>query len=213
MSCNKSTLQHDPDAHKKRRCPNPNHALLQELNNRHDSIVHLPVEIVSHIFTFCLPPSFDIKEDYYFYSSKPVPFHLGSLCRYWRHLAWSIPRLWNILWLSVNGSTSSMSVRSQLLAEWLTCSGQLPLFISIGIVECHPQLQEQIAAWDLTMCMVDTLKLYASCWKVLDCHLPFFHLLRLSHTVVTTLWIDSPSGPVRAVGLLQMLLILLKGVT
>lgn len=40
-------------------------------------------------------------------------------------IAWSTPRLWNVLWLHV-GSASGNAVRNQLLDEWLahsTCFG------------------------------------------------------------------------------------------
>ncbi|KAJ7762562.1 hypothetical protein B0H16DRAFT_1311801, partial [Mycena metata] len=57
-----------------------------------DSIVYpiltLPVEITAEIFFHCLPrhPSFP--------SARIAPMLLGRICRQWRNIACSTPRLW-----------------------------------------------------------------------------------------------------------------------
>ena len=187
--------------------------LMTAVNEHHDPFIHhLPPEIASRIFHFCLPrlASVDIFNDVdaalqVNYANRPIPFILGSVCRYWRKIAWSMPQLWNILWLQVTPGTTNTVARSQLLNGWLGRSGQLPLFIRVFVSNAHClSLRPSTSSLDLIDSIIDTLSNYADRWKVVDLSLPASSISRLRNncsntsTILDVLNINvSDSGPPR----------------
>ncbi len=113
--------------------------ILEAMNLQNDPMRCLPIEILSHIFTLCLPyqpppPNIDSNmalPTRWEVDVHPVPFRPGSICRYWRQIAWSTPQLWNTLHLHVSGSTKGNLECNRLLDEWLRRLGQLPIYISV----------------------------------------------------------------------------------
>ena len=146
------------------------HAYLERVNHRYDPIRRLPVELVTFVFTLCLPrpPSLDffdlndeMKRDL---ASRPVQFLLGSICRFWRQIVLSTPQLWNILWLHVSPRTTM--AQSEVLVEWLGHSGQLPLYVAMFYLEEYTSHDEGSATPAINQ-MIDTLYPYASRMRVL----------------------------------------------
>ena len=160
--------------------------LVTAANEQHDPFIHrLPPEIASRIFHFCLPrlASLDIFNDVdaalqVNYANRPIPLILGSVCRYWRKIAWSTPQLWNILWLQVTPGTTMMA-QSQLLNGWLGRSGKLPLFIRVFVSDAHCLSPKHSASLDSIDSIVDTLSNYADRWKVVDISLPASSISKL----------------------------------
>ena len=153
-------------------------AYLEEVNRCRDPIQRLPVEIAASVFSFCLPrlPSRDASNIDRGTQKKiaihPIQFCLGSVCRYWRQVVCSTPQMWNILWVHLSFCTPE--VRSELLAEWLGRSGQLPLYVSIFyIYDPYPDGESEegprpgTIAWSSISRMMNMLFLNANRMRVL----------------------------------------------
>ncbi|KAH9478747.1 hypothetical protein JR316_0009207 [Psilocybe cubensis] len=128
-------------------------------------LLHLPVEIISEIFSFCLP-SFDPKNDMPSTGDPPfTPFVFGAVCASWRRIAWSTPMLWSKLTFRL---ISPLNIHTQvnLLEEWLARSGELPLSIRL------------MAADDFSWTgvssegVIQAIRKYAHRWHDLIIHLP-----------------------------------------
>ncbi|KAJ7262363.1 hypothetical protein C8J57DRAFT_1563738 [Mycena rebaudengoi] len=101
----------------------------QDLQTRLDAykypILTLPIEITSEIFVHFLPP----------YPERPPalglssPHILGHICRTWREIAFSTPRLWRAINLSL--PTKSPTKALDLLRTWVSRSKDCPLSISL----------------------------------------------------------------------------------
>ncbi|KAJ7280638.1 hypothetical protein C8J57DRAFT_104950 [Mycena rebaudengoi] len=101
----------------------------QDLQTRLDAckypILTLPTEITSEIFVHFLPP----------YPERPPaiglssPHILGQICRTWREIALSTPRLWRAINLTL--PTKSPTKALDLLRTWVSHSKDCPLSISL----------------------------------------------------------------------------------
>lgn len=58
-----------------------------------------------------------------------TPFTLGQVCLQWRFIAWADPALWNSVYLLA--SLEKADAQANLLEEWLSRSGNLPLLVEI----------------------------------------------------------------------------------
>jgi hypothetical protein len=92
----------------------------KEVNDRSSPVLRLPTELSTKILFDCLP---DIDVDSY---GSMTPFYLGNICRTWRDLVWSTPRIWSLICIDLS---SAMTI--ELVEEWLLRSHTLPL--SIGL--------------------------------------------------------------------------------
>ena len=147
------------------------------MNEIRDPFNHkFPPEIVPHIFTLCLPQVSllyrheDIQEEW------AVPLFLGAICRKWRHIAWSTPRLWTTVVVRVSSRTAKQ-LRGPLprlvtvVTEWLGRSGVLPLTIQFSAArprerkEGYDELHE---VKSLACLIIDILNRHSECWQNLD---------------------------------------------
>ncbi|KXN83633.1 hypothetical protein AN958_01199 [Leucoagaricus sp. SymC.cos] len=99
---------------------------------------HLPQELLCRIFYLSLSesPFTLLRHDQI---GNPVlslnlqkmitPFTLGAVCRYWRHVVWKEPNLWNSVYLVA--SPCKAAIQATLLEQWLSRTGQLPLSIDV----------------------------------------------------------------------------------
>jgi len=165
------------------------HAYLEWVNHRYDPFQRLPVELVTFIFVLCLPrrPSLDVFESdvkdamQKDLASRPVQFLLGSVCRFWRRMVLSTPQLWNILWLHVSPRTTM--AQNEILVEWLSHSGQLPLYVAMFYIEefysSDDEGRDGLLRGTLPINqMIDTLYRYASRMRVLHLSLLGQHISR-----------------------------------
>ncbi|KAF8154132.1 hypothetical protein B0H34DRAFT_78794 [Crassisporium funariophilum] len=90
----------------------------------------LPREIVVEIFSMTIPPFTPIDT----FTDIAAPLKLGTVCNAWREIAWAVPTLWSSLTLPLPHSynPSTLAARSTLLEDWLSRSGNLPLYIRFG---------------------------------------------------------------------------------
>lgn len=103
-------------------------ALLKQQINRLSPILQLSLEIISEIFLFSFP--YDDEHSWVGYS----PLLFGKICRMWREIAWSTPRLWCHLGVGFNrekGSERAWAVEIDLLQEWLERTKNLPLLLCL----------------------------------------------------------------------------------
>ncbi|PPQ95617.1 hypothetical protein CVT26_008646 [Gymnopilus dilepis] len=89
-----------------------------------------PVEVISTVFLH--------YKDYKVTDRSHGPLarlKLGRICRRWRQIAWSTPRLWAELYIDREHATSQTHV--ELAKEWLGRSGTLPLSIQYYSKNCN----------------------------------------------------------------------------
>jgi len=103
----------------------------QRVNQHHDPLSHLPVEISSHIFSIYTE---DVNSDFDPQSlvvQHSGPLLLGAVSQFWRQVAFSTPHLWNTINIHIL-SDSNLRTKVELTKEWLARSRQLPLHLSLG---------------------------------------------------------------------------------
>ena len=154
--------------------------ILEKINQRHDPFIqHLPVELASQIFSFCLPQQV--------FGHNPlliplmhssglryiIPFNivLGAICRAWRRIGWSTPRLWSTLPIRLHRCHSE--VYKNLTLEWLARSAQTPLDIAIGYdhrgANVTPLTEENVDLWKP---LIDIVNGCSSRWRTFNTDAP-----------------------------------------
>ncbi|KAJ7280817.1 hypothetical protein C8J57DRAFT_1174439 [Mycena rebaudengoi] len=131
----------------------------QDLQTRLDAykypILTLPTEITSEIFVHFLPP----------YPERPLsagptsPELLAQICRAWREIALSTPRLWRAIELSP--PTRSPTKTLDLLRTWVSRSKDCPLLISL-------QSSTQLLKVDFIQAIIP----HSERWEYIDFFLP-----------------------------------------
>ena len=134
-----------------------------KINRFHSPIVrHLPPDVMSIIFEFCLPYFSDHYDQFLAFISEDFsfPLSLGAVCSYWRDIAWSMPSLWSSLVVRVT-SKHDPRIIAGVAQEWLARSGQLPLSIHILAHNNKP-----------VSSLSDIIKRYSTRWSHLDLCMP-----------------------------------------
>ncbi|PPR01905.1 hypothetical protein CVT26_011840 [Gymnopilus dilepis] len=108
-----------------------------------------------------------------------TPLLLGSVCQLWRRIAWSSPRLWTFIRLSIGSRTV---VDLEVLSAWLDRSGQLPLFIGVSGSSLSTHRRAACLPW------INLINQHSARWHELYLYLPL-NFLSLFHTQHTTLQI------------------------
>jgi len=91
-----------------------------------------------------------------------IPLSLGAICSYWRDVAWSTPSLWSSLVVRVARKHDPHIVTS-IAHEWLSRSGQLPLFIRI---------YSGAGGHKVVPALADIINQYSTRWSDLDLYMP-----------------------------------------
>jgi len=122
--------------------------ILTKINQRHDPFIqHLPLELASQVFAFSIPsqdPDDDpgyiplVWDDLEYHCIQPFNIVLGAVCHAWRQVAWSTPKLWSTLPISLHRFDDR--AYKDLVLEWLGRSAQTPLdvflvYIGLGAPE------------------------------------------------------------------------------
>ncbi|KAK6966804.1 hypothetical protein R3P38DRAFT_3511982 [Favolaschia claudopus] len=95
----------------------------RQLNSLHDPMARLPLEIQSHIF-LCVDHTWDKPSTY----PDNAPMVFVGVCRLWRHIALSTPRLWSTI--SMN-NLPRRACYAELCGKWMERAGTLPLSMSL----------------------------------------------------------------------------------
>ncbi|KAJ7493414.1 hypothetical protein B0H11DRAFT_2006299 [Mycena galericulata] len=107
----------------------------------------LPPELTSMIFFHCLPEAEFIEPN-----TSAAPLVLLRICRQWRYIALSTPALWASLYIDLNRFGLPQQGFDDLICDWLSRSGDMPLSIQLHDDYCcfdspvdEDQLQEVLA--------------------------------------------------------------------
>ncbi|KAG2070938.1 hypothetical protein BDR04DRAFT_1099171 [Suillus decipiens] len=90
------------------------------------TILHLPTEILSEIFLYCLP-----EEEHLSPASRLAPILLTRVCRRWRQVALGFPRLWKSLLLKDDDDDDDWDRQAFCYNYWLERSRGYPLSLRI----------------------------------------------------------------------------------
>ncbi|KAJ8078180.1 hypothetical protein PM082_000386 [Marasmius tenuissimus] len=97
----------------------------------------LPADIWGDIFVHCLPTN---KLNVAVCTVKESPLLLTAVCRTWREIALSTPRLWCALHVCVSGLNVHPALQARLegIKMWLDRSGSRPLTLSVSMMDNSP---------------------------------------------------------------------------
>ncbi|KAJ6486444.1 hypothetical protein C8R47DRAFT_1016134 [Mycena vitilis] len=91
-------------------------------------VLTLPIEIMAEIFVHSLPPIGDGLWDRY---SRVAPFNVSCVCRAWRNIAVTTPKLWSTLPISFDSIhshiTSAPGLVEKFIDRWLSRAKACPL--------------------------------------------------------------------------------------
>ncbi|KAK7002358.1 hypothetical protein R3P38DRAFT_2729694 [Favolaschia claudopus] len=96
----------------------------RQLNDRHDPVARLPVELSSKIFTHCVPSRNE-------YGTLSAAILLIRICSSWTEIALFTPSLWANLHIDIPASELT-SEWTAYLAAWLARGRQYPLLLSVS---------------------------------------------------------------------------------
>ncbi|KDR77157.1 hypothetical protein GALMADRAFT_225295 [Galerina marginata CBS 339.88] len=100
---------------------------LKELLNSTSPIMSsLPIDILSEIFVTMTRNQSPIMN-----RMPSIQFLIGRICRAWRRIAWSTPRLW--CEVHIEFSKNRWETQKHLLQDWIRRGGNLPLELSFSV--------------------------------------------------------------------------------
>ncbi|KAH9474690.1 hypothetical protein JR316_0013155 [Psilocybe cubensis] len=141
--------------------------LREEMNQAHSLInQRLAPELLSSIFQCCID---DNIEDGMSSSGVKIdiraPYTLAAVCKAWRSIALSTPNLWNKVFITID-QNNDVPLQAQLLREWLSRSGDLPLKICTKYNRnaLYPGPHDENDAFAETP-ILDIINQYSSRWQ------------------------------------------------
>jgi hypothetical protein len=103
----------------------------ERVNQHHDPLAHLPVEIASHIFAIYTEDLNSYFNPLSLRVERGGPLLLGAVSKFWRQVAFGTPHLWNTVNIHIL-SNDNLPTKMELTKEWLARSRGLPLHLSLG---------------------------------------------------------------------------------
>ncbi|KAF9467510.1 hypothetical protein BDZ94DRAFT_1248271 [Collybia nuda] len=103
-------------------------ALKQQINMRLSPLLRLPTEII-HKISMAVFPERAVASHW----KETTPLLLGSICRIWRDIAWSMPRLWSTIHVGIRKKYRAPKV--VLLEEWLHRSRGRPISVFLKLTD------------------------------------------------------------------------------
>ncbi|KDR86092.1 hypothetical protein GALMADRAFT_150404 [Galerina marginata CBS 339.88] len=142
--------------------------LQSEANRSHIPIVLRVPEIASAIFQLCLPDGL-LEATFADRFPLAAPLTLGAVCRSWRQIAWSTPRLWSTISILLN--PHKYPACSGLVKQWLARSGHLPLSVYMGtdLDNDIPTATDQVGMFHH---LFDIINEYSGRWFYLNLEVP-----------------------------------------
>ncbi|KAJ7730705.1 hypothetical protein DFH07DRAFT_1065961 [Mycena maculata] len=128
------------------------------------SVRRVPTDIMQEIFVASLPSGQNST-----ITEQDAPLLLCHICRAWRSLALSTPRLWASLHISVPYG-DRISSMNNVVNEWLSRSGILPLSISVAFI---PRVPDSAP----TSMLLNTLVNFSSRWEHIRFRFPVYEYL------------------------------------
>jgi hypothetical protein len=126
-----------------------------QINSTHnqDLFCRMPNEVLGHIFEDC---------------GSSYALHIGAVCRKWRRIARSTPRLWTIINIRLVHDIPSLNSTLIFAQEWLDRSGQLPLTIHVTASPSN-DVTLQMSAMEA---VIELINEYAHRWQDLQLRMP-----------------------------------------
>ncbi|KAF9531539.1 hypothetical protein CPB83DRAFT_109588 [Crepidotus variabilis] len=160
------------------KCGHNCHGFLSPAVNEKDDpfLYRLPVELVSEIFEQTLPfrPCSEVFDsDFCAKRQVQAVKTLGRICRNWRNIARSTPRLWTIISIDL-GQINDKANPYLMAYQWLKLSKTLPIFLRLQ--QSNPRLEDPVLAAKF----IPLIAVHAHRLTVLE-------LCKLSHSVVNLL--------------------------
>ncbi|KDR69851.1 hypothetical protein GALMADRAFT_160319 [Galerina marginata CBS 339.88] len=133
-------------------------------NSRPDDppILTIPFEIAAEIFIFytnvnSTPLDYPARLK----STKSPPFLLAAVCKTWREIALSTPRLWTTVNIFIS-SIANVPLLTELALDCMSRSGQLPLTVSITAPATVTKLDRSIR--QRVLALFDVIGRFSSRW-------------------------------------------------
>src|SRR5258708_4593685 len=98
----------------------------ERVNQHHDPLAHLPVEISSHIFTIYTEDVNSCFDPQFLHVERGGPLLLGAVSKFWRQVVFSTPHLWNTVNIHIL-SNDNLPTKMELTKKWLVLSPGVPL--------------------------------------------------------------------------------------
>ena len=157
---------------------------LQDFVDAHEMLLSpirkLSPEILQQIFVGCLPCDRNA-----IMASREAPYLLGRVCSGWRMITFSTAELWTSIHIVLPNVTATedeklLSIqRLEVLKEWLSRSGSLPLDISMA-----SSMYSRVGTEHFTN-FANALVPYCSRWRHLDLHVTASNFVHSSFASVT----------------------------
>ncbi|KAJ7078030.1 hypothetical protein B0H15DRAFT_861001 [Mycena belliarum] len=119
--------------------------LLRYLRGTLSLIRTFPAELLSQVFIFCRDNSHALR--YSTIDPREAPMILGHVCRHWRSVAYSTPRLWDTVSLS-NFASPDLPLDPSIVHDILAHSRDLPLELSLAYEMKPESLSDAFAYFD-----------------------------------------------------------------
>lgn len=136
----------------------------RQIRNCHIPISTLPPEILGEIFMTAINDN--VRSGITLPLITSMAMTLGGVCSSWRQVAWSLPRLWAVLYCSLLHPTNSIK-EAGMIQQWLSRAKGLPLTIRIAF--------EDEEAWmgpSAPRDVLIALRRFSSTWESLQLVLP-----------------------------------------
>ncbi|KAF8963301.1 hypothetical protein BDZ97DRAFT_1919960 [Flammula alnicola] len=142
--------------------------LKSEVNNRHDPLAHVPVEIALEIFTWYheetyKPSIFGDSPE----SKQGSPLRLAAVCKTWREIAFKTPQLWTSLHI-IHDPEHATPLHLELVAQWLDRSSKMPSYIRLQYTSIAKRRKEDVYPGSLFALIGE----YAPQWNALNLVMP-----------------------------------------
>ncbi|PPQ66996.1 hypothetical protein CVT26_009954 [Gymnopilus dilepis] len=176
--------------------------LISQANQTHCALIlGLPLEISSYIFELCIPALCGNAPDSLF-SVQSQALNLGAVCKGWRRIALSTPRLYTVLPICLG--TPRLLGHAGVIETWLHRSKGLPLSIYLYDSKTNYLGEkkgdfEAVETYRLVASIADLLKKHTYRWKLLDVSvpakfLPVINAAEATSPVFHTLRLCTPGG-------------------
>lgn len=151
-------------------------------------ICRMPNEILTQIFHGCIPQFPAATKEYNALDSNTVPWTLTRVCRRWRNLARSLPRLWSYVKVDCRRQRRITLVKAKTFVD---LSKDVPIFVDINCKEGLNALQGSEHRWKFLRSKLDT----EACHLLEGTSFPSLETLDLSHTIASTEIFNARTAP------------------
>ncbi|KAF8963307.1 hypothetical protein BDZ97DRAFT_2075982 [Flammula alnicola] len=143
----------------------------KQINNLHDPLVHVPVEIASEIFTWCheetyRPSVFGNSPK----SDQGSPLRLAAVCKTWREIAFKSPQLWTSLYIMHNPAQTA-PFHLELVAQWLGRSSNMPIRLRLQYASTYEGIRREKDEHITSLAAL--IRACAPRWNALNLIIPF----------------------------------------